>query len=106
MDIEVSLLSTPRRILFEDHDDLIRQLRPGEDGIILEYGDENAGLRATFLPQVCEGLPDPEQFLAQLKQKAEIPANVRTTSCKVMRYGALKWREEQIWREDKIGRRM
>ena len=106
VDIEVSLLFTPRRILFEDHDDLIRQLRPGEDGIILEYGDENAGLRATFLPQVWEGLPDPEQFLAQLKQKAEIPANVRTTSCKVMRYGALKWREEQIWREDKIGRRM
>jgi hypothetical protein len=102
--IEVSLLSTPRRILFEDHADLIRQLRPGEDGIILENGDENAGRRATFLPQVWESLPDPEQFLAHLKQKAGIAASVRTTRCKVMRYGALKWREERIWREDKIGR--
>ena len=92
MDIEVSLLSTPRRILFEDHADLIRQMRPGEDGIILEC----EGRSATFLPQVWEGLPDPEQFLAHLKQKAEIPANVRTTRCKVLRYGALKWSEAQF----------
>ena len=105
VDIEASLLSTPRRVLFEDHGDLIRQLRPGEDGIILEYGDENAGQSATFLPQVWESLPDPEQFLAHLKQKAGIAASVRTTRCKVMRYGALKWREEQMRREDGIGRR-
>ena len=98
MDIEVSLLSTPRRILFEDHDDLIRQLRPGEDGIVLEYGEGNASRRATFLPQVWEGLPDPEQFLAHLKQKAEIPANVRATGCKVLRYGALKWSEAEFGR--------
>ena len=96
MDIEVSLLSTPTRILFEDHDDLIRQLRPGEDGIILEHGEGNARRRATFLPQVWEGLPDPEQFLAQLKQKAELPANVRTTRCKVLRYSALKWTEAEF----------
>ncbi len=96
MDIEVSLLSTPRRILFEDHDDLIRQLRPGEDGIILEHGEGIAGRRATFLPQVWEGLPDPEQFLAHLKQKAEIPANVRTARCKVLRYRALKWSEAEF----------
>ena len=96
VDIEVSLLSIPRRIVFEDHDDLIRQLRPGEDGIILEYGEGNAGRRVTFLPQVWEGLPDPEQFLAHLKQKAEIPANVRSTRCKVLRYGALKWSEAQF----------
>jgi hypothetical protein len=105
VDIEVSLLSTPRRILFEDHEDLIRQLRPGQDGIILEAGDENPGRRATFLPQVWESLPDPEQFLAHLKQKAGIGASVRTTRCKVMRYGALKWHEEQSWREGGIGRR-
>lgn len=92
MDIEVSLLSTPRRMLFEDHADLIRQLRPGTDGVILECESRSA----TFLPQVWEGLPDPEQFLAHLKQKAEIPANVRTTRCKVLRYGALKWSEAEF----------
>jgi len=92
VDIEVSLLSAPRRLLFEDHADLIRQLRPGEDGIILECD----GRRATFLPQVWETLPDPELFIAHLKQKAEIPAGVRTTRCTVRRYGALKWREAQF----------
>ena len=92
IDIEVSLLSTPKRILFEDHDDLIRQLRPGTDGIILEC----EGRSATFLPQVWEGLPDAEQFLAHLKQKAEIPGNVRTTRCRVLRYGALKWSEAEF----------
>jgi len=96
IDLEVSLLSTPRRILFEDHDDLIRQLRPGEDGVILESGEGLEVRRATFLPQVWEGLPDPEQFLAHLKQKAEIPANVPSTRCKVLRYGALKWSEAEF----------
>jgi len=89
LEIEVSLLSAPRRVLFEDHADLIAQLRPGEDGVILEC----EGRRATFLPQVWESLPDPEQFVAQLKKKAKIPANERTTRCKVLRYGALKWCE-------------
>jgi len=99
VDVEVSLLSTPRRVLFEDHQDLIRQLRPGEDGIILEFGEGPASRRATFLPQVWETLPDPEQFLAHLKQKAGIAADVRTTGCSVMRYGALKWSEAQVRRE-------
>src|SRR5437762_87613 len=53
IDIEVSLLSTPKRIAFEHHAELIARLRPGVDGIILEQGEE--GKRATFLPQVWEG---------------------------------------------------
>jgi MEMO1 family protein len=93
INIEVSLLSPPKRLLFDDHVGLIRQLRPGEDGIILEYGDEAAGRHATFLPQVWESLPDPEQFIAQLKHKAGIAAGVPTARCKVWRYGALKWHE-------------
>lgn len=105
IDVEVSLLSTPRRILFEDHADLIRQLRPGEDGIILEQGEGHGSRRATFLPQVWEGLPDPEQFLAHLKQKAGIAADVRTTCCRVMRYGALKWSEAQMLQEAAPSRR-
>src|SRR5439155_555647 len=52
-DIEVSLLSTPKRLPFEHHAELIARLRPGVDGIILEQGGE--GKRATFLPQVWEG---------------------------------------------------
>jgi len=92
-DIEVSLLSSPKRLLFESHGDLIAQLRPGADGVILE--GEN-GRRATFLPQVWEGLPDPEQFIAHLKQKAGIAQGTSTQSCRVRRYSVLKWREAEL----------
>jgi AmmeMemoRadiSam system protein A len=91
-DIEVSLLSTPKRMLFEDHADLIAQLRPGADGIILEC----EGKRATFLPQVWEGLPEPEQFIEHLKQKAGIPQSTSTDRCRVKRYSVLKWREAEF----------
>jgi len=92
IEIEVSLLSAPKRIVFEDHVDLIGQLKPGEDGIILD----SDGRRATFLPQVWENLPDAEQFIAQLKQKAGIPAALSTARCKVLRYAALKWSESHL----------
>jgi len=88
-EIEVSLLSTPKRLLFEDHGDLIARLRPGTDGVILECD----GKRATFLPQVWEGLRDPEQFVSHLKQKAGIPVDMRTSRCRVKRYTVLKWSE-------------
>jgi len=89
LDVEASLLSAPKRILFEDHADLLQQLEPGADGLILECD----GRHATFLPQVWEGLPDPEQFLAQLKQKAGLDQSTRTSRCKLHRYRVAKWRE-------------
>ena len=95
-DIEVSLLSAPKRLLFENHEDLIAQLRPGVDGIILECGAENSRRRATFLPQVWESLPDPEQFIAHLKEKAGVPEGESTSRCSVKRYTVLKWREEDL----------
>jgi AmmeMemoRadiSam system protein A len=87
--IEVSLLSTPKQLAFADHADLIAQLQPGEDGLILEYG----GARGTFLPQVWESLPDPEQFVAELKRKAGLSPGVSTAKCSIQRYRVLKWKE-------------
>jgi len=93
-DIEVSLLATPKQLLFEDHAGLIARLRPGVDGLILEEAGE--GKRATFLPQVWEGLPDPEQFIAHLKQKAGIAPDTDIRRCRVKRYTVLKWREAEL----------
>ncbi len=87
--VEVSLLSTPKQLAFADHADLIAQLHPGEDGLILEC----AGARGTFLPQVWESLPDPEQFVAQLKRKAGLSPEVSTAKCRIQRYHVLKWKE-------------
>jgi MEMO1 family protein len=93
-EIEVSLLSAPKSVAFDDHADLLRKLRPGIDGVILEHAEE--GRRATFLPQVWEDLSDPEQFIARLKQKAGIAQSIATRSCRVKRYSVLKWREAEL----------
>jgi AmmeMemoRadiSam system protein B/AmmeMemoRadiSam system protein A len=94
--IEVSLLSTPKTLAFDDHADLLRRLRPKVDGVILEHGEGTWGRRATFLPQVWEGLPDPEQFIAHLRQKAGIAQDADIRRCRVKRYSVLKWREVEL----------
>jgi AmmeMemoRadiSam system protein B/AmmeMemoRadiSam system protein A len=85
--LEVSLLSTPRALAFADEADLLSQLAPGEDGVILE----NEGRRATFLPQVWEGLPDPRAFLGELLKKAGLPPETRLARCRVWRYRVSKF---------------
>ncbi len=62
--IEVSLLTAPEPIAFGCQEEAIALLRPGVDGVILEYGDK----RGTFLPQVWEQMPDARTFFAHLKQ--------------------------------------
>ena len=94
--VEVSLLSAPKRLEFADHADLVRQLEPGNDGLILECD----GRRGTFLPQVWKSIPKPEQFLAQLKLKAGLPADTRTERCRILRYRAVKWSEADDNRQD------
>jgi hypothetical protein len=90
--LEVSLLSRPKTIRFADEADLLAQVRAGEDGIILEC----AGKRATYLPQVWEGLPQKERFFAELKRKAGIPAETSLGRCTVRRYRVAKWKEEAL----------
>jgi AmmeMemoRadiSam system protein B/AmmeMemoRadiSam system protein A len=87
--VEVSLLSAPKPMRFADEADLLAQVRPGEDGLILECD----GRRATFLPQVWESLPDKRIFFRELMKKAGLPADARLGRCKVSRYRAAKWKE-------------
>ncbi len=69
LEIEVSVLSEPQPLVFDGPEDLVRKLRPGVDGVVLQKGWH----RATFLPQVWEQLPSPETFLEQLCYKAGLP---------------------------------
>jgi hypothetical protein len=85
--VEVSLLSAPKSIPFGDEAELLSQIRAGEDGLILECD----GKRATFLPQVWEGLPDRRQFLEELMKKAGLPPDTRLARCKVSRYRVVKF---------------
>lgn len=87
--VEVSLLSAAQSMVARDERSLLDQLRPGIDGVVLEYG----GGRATFLPQVWESLPEPAAFFSQLKRKAGLPPDFWSPALKLSRYGVTKWRE-------------
>ncbi len=80
--IEISVLSPPEPMTFSSEADLLRQLRPGVDGLILEED----GYRGTFLPSVWESLPRPEQFLQHLKLKAGLPSDYWSGTLRVQRY--------------------
>ena len=67
--IEISALTPPQVLPYQTPGDLPGLLRPGIDGVILSYQNR----RATFLPQVWEKLPAPEQFLGRLCQKMGLP---------------------------------
>jgi AmmeMemoRadiSam system protein A len=89
--VEVSLLSPQSPIEFESETDALRQLHPGIDGVVLEYGSR----RSTFLPQVWEQLPQPQKFLAHLKAKAGLPAEFWDTGIRLSRYSVTKWKERE-----------
>jgi uncharacterized protein len=80
--IHISVLSAPETIGCATENELVQQLRPGIDGVILEDGVS----RATYLPSVWDMLPDPQQFLQQLKRKAGLPLDHWSETIKVQRY--------------------
>ncbi|AEG01289.1 AmmeMemoRadiSam system protein A [Methylomonas methanica] len=82
LDVHISILSPAEAIDFVSEPDLIAQLQPGVDGLILREGYR----RGTFLPSVWEQLPDPVQFLRHLKQKAGLPADYWSETLKIFRY--------------------
>ena len=82
LDIHISILNPAEAMRFNSEADLLRQIRPGIDGLILE--DYNQ--RGTFLPSVWESLKTPEEFLTHLKYKAGLPADYWSDSLKVSRY--------------------
>jgi AmmeMemoRadiSam system protein A len=69
--IEISVLNTPHPLVCENRLAIPAALQPGVDGVILTHGK----MRATFLPQVWERVPDPRQFLDLLCRKAGLPEN-------------------------------
>jgi AmmeMemoRadiSam system protein A len=60
--IEISRLTPPHPLQYQDPGDLLTKLRPHVDGVILRDGFR----RATFLPQVWQKIPDPAEFLDNL----------------------------------------
>ena len=82
IEVSVSLLSTPRPIPFSDETELVRAVRPDQDGLILQDGD-NRGL---FLPSVWSGIPEASRFITHLKGKAGLPNEHWSDALRVFRF--------------------
>ena len=84
LDIHISVLSPPERIAFTTEQELLQQIRPGVDGLILQDGTA----RGTFLPSVWESLPQVDAFWLHLKHKAGLPGDHWSNTLEVFRYEA------------------
>jgi len=82
LDIHLSILTPAEPVSFTSEQELITQLQPGIDGLILEEGHR----RGTFLPSVWEQLPEPQQFLRHLKQKAGLSPDYWSENIRISRY--------------------
>ncbi|WP_347987350.1 AmmeMemoRadiSam system protein A [Methylomonas sp. AM2-LC] len=82
LDLHISLLSSPEKIDFVSEQDLINQLRPHIDGLILELGSR----QATFLPSVWESLANGQEFLQHLKLKAGLDMDFWSDNICAYRY--------------------
>lgn len=80
--VHISVLSPLEPLAVASEDELLKALRPGVDGLVLERGAE----RATFLPDVWEQLSEPAEFLRHLKLKAGWRADWWSADIAVRRY--------------------
>jgi uncharacterized protein len=80
--VHISILSPLDSMVFSSESQLIAQLRPDTDGLILEDRRQ----RATFLPAVWESIESPEEFVKQLKIKAGFAAGYWSATMKAYRY--------------------
>ncbi len=82
LELSISVLTPPTPMSFRDEADLLAQMRPGVDGLILE----DKGHRGLFLPMVWESLPSPVEFLNNLKLKAHLPESHWSPTVAVSRF--------------------
>ena len=82
LNIQISILSDCKELIFTSEQSLLEQLRPGIDGLVLSEGKN----KSTFLPSVWDEIPTPEQFLVQLKKKAGLPQDYWSNTIRIEQY--------------------
>jgi len=92
LDIHISILMPPEDMHCISENDLLQQLQPGIDGLVLKSGSH----QATFLPAVWENLPDPREFVQQLKLKAGLNKTFWSTDIQLQRYYTISIPDQTI----------
>ena len=89
IEIDISVLTVPKKLGYKDASDLLEKLTPLQDGVILKYGWNSA----TYLPQVWEQIPDKEEFLSSLCVKAGSPSDCWKNNLEISLYQAQVFKE-------------
>jgi AmmeMemoRadiSam system protein A len=93
LEIEISILTVPQPLQFSSPDDLLSQLQPHKDGVVLQIGPRGA----TYLPQVWAQIPNKVDFLNHLAQKAGCaPADWRNKDATVSVYRVESFKESDL----------
>jgi AmmeMemoRadiSam system protein A len=82
MSIKVSVLSRPEPMAVASYEELLAEVRPGLDGLLLESGP----YRSTLLPSVWPKIRSAEEFLDVLWRKAGLPKGAWPPGTRVSRY--------------------
>ena len=82
LNISLSILSAKEKLTFTCEEELVEQIQPGIDGLILEYN----GQKGTLLPSVWKTIPDVREFLSIVKQKAGFDRDFWAEGLQAYRY--------------------
>lgn len=82
LDLHVAILSRLEALHVRSEEELLAQLRPGIDGVLIEDGDRGA----TFLPAMWPRLGNARTFLRALKEKAQMAPDHWSATLRVFRY--------------------
>ena len=96
--IKISVLSPASRIACTSEAELVADLRPDHDGLILRDGAASA----VFLPSVWRELPDVRNFVRQLKRKMGVSPDHWSESMQAFRFEAESF--GGIWQSGAGGR--
>lgn len=82
IELSISVIGQSQHIYAKSEAELLAQLKPGIDGLILSYQNQ----RATFLPSVWDSLSEPGAFIRQLKLKAGLEPDFWHTNLRAEKY--------------------
>ena len=89
--ITISLLTGLEEIKYQDEEDLLSQIKPYKDGLVILDGHR----QGLFLPSVWEQLPDKKEFLNNLKLKVGMSPSYWSNAIKVYRFTTVEIKENE-----------
>jgi MEMO1 family protein len=93
LQIAVSLIGRPVPLAVASEREALDRLRPGLDGVLLEWCGRDVAPPPSALPQVWAQLPQPAAFLAELRRKAGLSPGFWAEDLALSRYRVREFHE-------------